>query len=312
MSESGLKEYVNKVKELEVAIYTQKELMNKHKVVLDESYPVAPSIKDKDIVIPSEPVWSNYEPKDERKPMYLYIAGSTFVVMAFIFWGLEAMFVGSLCFAVGIFYIVMTWNSRSDYKKSLERAKREYEYDKLDYPHKVERYKKLHDKALSEYRDLYDLYVTLLAKCNDDNKKWTDKHNKALQGLELALNQLYDEDVIFPKYRNIVAISTISEYLESGRCSELEGANGAYNLYEMELRQNIVIGQLSIVVNNLEQIRNNQYSLYEELTKSNQMIGDIVYEIKHLNNTTKLNAYFNYVAAKVAAAPKITYGRIYS
>ena len=148
----------------------------------------------------------------------------------------------------------------------------------------------------------------------DYNTKHTaivNKDNEVLETLEAALQKLYDENVVFAKYRNMVAITTINEYLESGRCYELEGPNGAYNLYEMELRQNIVIGQLSNIIDNLEQIRSNQFSLYEELRKSNQKVDDIIYELKEIGKDTKLNAYYSYVSALVDTSPKITHGIMY-
>lgn len=40
--------------------------------------------------------------------------------------------------------------------------------------------------------------------------------------------------VIYPKYLTLPAVTTIYEYLESGRCDSLAGANGSYNLYESE------------------------------------------------------------------------------
>ena len=43
-----------------------------------------------------------------------------------------------------------------------------------------------------------------------------------------ARNTLYGYDVIFSKYRNVVALSTFYEYLAAGRCETLEGTTGAY------------------------------------------------------------------------------------
>lgn len=81
------------------------------------------------------------------------------------------------------------------------------------------------------------------------------------------------------------------EYLLSGRCDKLEGPDGAYNFYEMELRQNIIIAQLSNIIDNLEQIKNNQYSLYEELQKSNYTIEQILNETRKMREASTLTAY---------------------
>ena len=91
----------------------------------------------------------------------------------------------------------------------------------------------------------------------------------------------------------------------SGRCFELEGPDGAYNLYEMELRQNVIIGQLSSIVSDLEQIRNNQFLLYQELQKANATVESVLYEVRGVRENTRLTAYFARVTALIEASSKI-------
>ena len=76
-------------------------------------------------------------------------------------------------------------------------------------------------------------------------------------------------NVIFPKYRNLIAYSTFYEYLETGRCTALGGSDGAYNLYESELRQNAIISQLSDILDSMEEIKANQYMVYSQLKQMN-------------------------------------------
>ena len=86
-----------------------------------------------------------------------------------------------------------------------------------------------------------------------------------LTALLKGQNRLYSYNIVFGKYRNFVALSSFYEYLLSGRCTSLEGPNGAYNLYESEIRANQIIAQLSEVVKSLEEIKNNQYMAYSQL-----------------------------------------------
>jgi hypothetical protein len=79
-------------------------------------------------------------------------------------------------------------------------------------------------------------------------------------------------NIIFPKYQDLVAYSTFYEYFETGRCNSLSGPDGAYNLYESEIRQNTIISQLSTVIDSLEAIKNNQYMVYTQLTKMNESL----------------------------------------
>lgn len=87
-----------------------------------------------------------------------------------------------------------------------------------------------------------------------------------------ARNELYAYDIVFEKYRNPVALSSFYEYLASGRCASLEGADGAYNIYESEIRANRVIAQLDTVVSSLESIKENQYMMYRQMQYTNSQL----------------------------------------
>lgn len=96
-----------------------------------------------------------------------------------------------------------------------------------------------------------------------------------LQKTYAARNELYAYDIVFDKYRNPVALSSFYEYLMSGRCSALEGADGAYNIYESEIRANRVIAQLDAVVSSLEEIKHNQYMMYQEMCRTNSLLENL-------------------------------------
>ena len=106
--------------------------------------------------------------------------------------------------------------------------------------------------------------------------------------------QLISLDVIYPKYLDIIALTTIAEYFETGRCSSLEGPDGAYNLYESEIRANRIIAQLDQVIASLETIKQTQYKAYSVLSQisydttsiSNKMSS----AVKSLNNISQKTA----------------------
>ena len=78
-------------------------------------------------------------------------------------------------------------------------------------------------------------------------------------------------------------------------------------LNETELRQNLIINKSSDIVDNLEKIRDNQYSLYEVLKDVNRTIKTLSEEARKLNDTSELTQYYAETAAIVASAPKIVY-----
>lgn len=113
-----------------------------------------------------------------------------------------------------------------------------------------------------------------------------------LQKTIAARNELYAAGIIFGKYQNAVALSSFYEYLMSGRCEKLEGTNGAYNLYESEVRANRVIEQLDTVIDSLEQIKSNQYMMYsamcsmkKELTQLNDTMNNALTAIYSIENS---------------------------
>ena len=59
-----------------------------------------------------------------------------------------------------------------------------------------------------------------------------------------ALEALYAEDVIFPKYRHLLPMCSLWEYIQSGRCDKLEGPDGAYALLETEIQQKKIVADL--------------------------------------------------------------------
>lgn len=90
-----------------------------------------------------------------------------------------------------------------------------------------------------------------------------------------ARNEMYAANVIFGKYRDIVALATFYEYLMAGRCDTLEGPNGAYNLYEAEVRADMIISKLSEIEKSLKSIEKSQYMIYSQLTEMNETLDRI-------------------------------------
>ena len=68
-----------------------------------------------------------------------------------------------------------------------------------------------------------------------------------IASLRETLNELYIKNVLHPNYQNWVAAATIYEYLDVGRCYELKGPYGAYNLYEKELLAHKILDSVSAI-----------------------------------------------------------------
>ncbi len=142
-------------------------------------------------------------------------------------------------------------------------------------------------------------------KCWEDScTKMRATLEKPLKETKENLERVYSKNIIYPKYRNLPALTSIYEYYVTGRCEELSGPYGAYNLYEDEVRKDKVISQLNTIIANLEQIKQNQYKLYEQVCQIQSNTNRMVWELNaikgyviELTNLTALNTYYNGVTA---------------
>ncbi len=208
------------------------------------------------------------------------------------------------------------------YKHELEQYKTEQEYNnnlQKEYDLALEKYKadcEEFDKAIenirnSEIKNAEDALkekeklendLAISNKAVVDVKKqikdgikekkyqiYWDLEVERIQNLLIALinarNALYSTNTLYKKYRHLAAISTIYEYIVSGRCSKLTGPDGAYNLYESETRADMIISRLDNVLVSLDTIKKNQFVLIEQLKEIQHDIKTVGEEIvSSLNN----------------------------
>lgn len=128
------------------------------------------------------------------------------------------------------------------------------------------------------------------------------------------LQQIYAKNVIFPKYRSLIFVCSLYEYICSGLCSVLEGHDGAYYILEMNIRLDRIITQNDLILAKLDAIIHYQYMLYSVIQDSTRQITDILNSINteiknNLQNlytsTEKINARISSVEEELKT--RITY-----
>lgn len=135
--------------------------------------------------------------------------------------------------------------------------------------------------------------------------------NSRIAATTRVLDTYYRQNVIFPKYwHDFVAISSFYEYLASGRTKQLEVSNtgadvGAYNLYEKELRQNLIIAKLDDIIRRLDDISTNQRMLYDAIQEGNRKVDQMSSQImrmsdslKSIENNSAISAYNSQITAQ--------------
>lgn len=110
-----------------------------------------------------------------------------------------------------------------------------------------------------------------------------DKMYQSYEKTCYLLEHLYAKNVIYEKYRyDLVAISMFAEYLNSERCYTLVGHEGAYNIYEHEIRMGLIISKLDEVIERLDRIEDNQYRLFETINGISNKMDSIVTNMKSI------------------------------
>lgn len=239
------------------------------------------------------------EPTRPVKPLKPKYFNKTYVYMLilaiFLFVGgigLETTFffiLGGIGITIVLIVGIAQLLSNKQYQYTIrgyEEKLMEYYTDKKKYDEDVEKNNKMIEEESKIIKAKYDKQINekkqedvnkknnlkLLVKENDELMEET---NNNLEIVNNKLKELYDLDIIFEKYRSLIPISSFYEYLASSRVDSLEGRDGAYNLYETELRQNIIIIELANINKNLEAIKNNQYCLYKGLMYINDSVNAV-------------------------------------
>lgn len=173
-----------------------------------------------------------------------------------------------------------------EYEQAMKKYKETMADNKKEDKKRKELAEREKNTRITEYNEIIPLYEAEI-EANQNELKILKKqksnlptHSMGIKQIidsEIALveeslkntykgrNNLYSYNIVFEKYRNIVALSTFYEYLMAGRCVSLEGINGAYNIYESEIRLDTIITQLDEINTKLDDIKQNQYMIYQTL-----------------------------------------------
>ncbi len=192
------------------------------------------------------------------------------------------VFVGGAIIALPIIVVIYI----GDYIYIKKRHSQRYIEDSKQYCLKVEQDKERVENELLVKKNILDQQNILRSSLNSTQK---------------LLNNLYSYNIIYPKYRSMIAVTMFCEYLESGRCKQLQGTDGAYNLFEKELRDRIIIAELKTISSQLESIRQTQYMLYEEIKRGNDTANRILKSAEHMESNCEIEKYNREVIARNSA-----------
>lgn len=121
---------------------------------------------------------------------------------------------------------------------------------------------------------------------NSANKELNEMQKTRSETVQL-LSDYYSLGLIHEKYRGLVPMASICEYIESGSCDTLKEA---YNKYDLESRLGLIISKLDIVIAKLDSIAANQRLLYRAIEESNHGISSMVQSLNALSDKVDIVA----------------------
>lgn len=197
------------------------------------------------------------------------------------------LFILPICWIV--YCVLKNRKASEQYRDASDRLKRAYQASMDNWCRKCQ-------VSMDNYHIAMEQYREMLA--DNQRKRRQDESERQIQTLFLQkqmetvkeklaeseehMQKIYAKNIVFPKYRNLVMICSLYEYICSGRCAELEGHEGAYNILEAEIRLDRIISKLDVIITNLEQIKTNQFMLYTEVQQCNRKLNGIMASINNI------------------------------
>ena len=309
MTTVELTEYLGILLDMEKEQETETQLIEKVKIQVD-ALGIAKEIEAPVRNVPEKPGEPLMGEIKNKKEIYnltsnltmVVILGVILLVVGFNMIGYGAVALGvsflGLVIAGGSFlYMQILISEENETEEKNKKILAENSKKQKDYQERLHVYEHEYAQKTNEYENAYKEYKV---KVEEENKRLVREEqekavlNTTLQQITVrkskgakALGKLYDMDVVYPKYRNLSMISSLYEYFASGRCSTLEGHEGAYNILEQEIRLDHIVLRLDQVIVNLEKIRQNQYMLYEAMQSVNANVSRLYGAALTMNDNIK-------------------------
>lgn len=309
MTTVELTEYLGILLDMEKEQETETQLIEKVKIQVD-ALGIAKEIEAPVRNVPEKPGEPLMGEIKNKKEIYnltsnltmVVILGVILLVVGFNMIGYGAVALGvsflGLVIAGGSFrYMQILISEENETEEKNKKILAENSKKQKNYQERLHVYEHEYAQKTNKYENAYKEYKV---KVEEENKRLVREEqekavlNTTLQQITVrkskgakALGKLYDMDVVYPKYRNLSMISSLYEYFASGRCSTLEGHEGAYNILEQEIRLDHIVLRLDQVIVNLEKIRQNQYMLYEAMQSVNANVSRLYGAVLTMNDNIK-------------------------
>ena len=103
---------------------------------------------------------------------------------------------------------------------------------------------------------------------------------KELKDVNFTLDGLYNLRIngilcIHPNYRGLIPVSVLYGYFDTGRCTQFQGHEGAYNLYEDEKMKGMIINRLDTVIQKLDELNSSMLYAAQAVEDCNDRLQEL-------------------------------------
>ena len=305
MDSKELQEYIKTAISLETDIATQERIVSVYKQNSQDRKPTLKLQNEPDK--PSVGISEEYHPVFFSNSNFDGAAACIFIGVFLILIGFffysgnlvdEAKRIGYGFQITGVLLFIPYFLKKKKSRKLQEQQEATNQRRLRDYEERLAKVRENNQLTRKQYQN----NLSAWSLDDEQNIKVLTQH---ISDTRLLLEKLYAMDIIYNKYRNLPALTSIYEYLITERCDDLKGPHGAYNLYEDEVRKDTVISQLNTVIENLEQIKQNQFMLYQQVRAIQIETANVETEMKRISGYTfniaqlsALNTYYNALTAR--------------
>ena len=101
-----------------------------------------------------------------------------------------------------------------------------------------------------------------------------------IESISQSLEQIYAKNILLQKYQYFIPVAQMYEYFNEGRCSKLEGEDGAYSLFESELGAKVIVDKTDEIMSKLDEFERNMSIVVSALRETNEIIEAISNKLK--------------------------------
>lgn len=204
--------------------------------------------------------------------------------------------------------IICSVKNKAVYDKDVRRYKKENPKNKAE----VENF---NSNLMQQKKNEYNMYVskteTERAPIIEMYRAEKREVKANIEKLENTLKELYSMRIngvlcLHPNYQGLMPVSIIYGYFDTGKCTQLQGHEGAYNLYDDEKMKGMIINKLDYVSNQLNQMNSTMSYVADALDECNSRLmsleevgNDMAKQIISLNKN--VNSFNSNVSNQMAA-----------